>query len=114
MDAFEEVTKHRAAKELLSYFEEKFSQIAKLRPEQTHLEIIKQGFIKAEDYGYTEDEQKCKFALLAFVLGKDFDLEPNTQAILTEPLLHPDVRLTHLILSVEATAKNLANPRGAE
>ena len=112
MKAMEEAKKTSAALQLKNYFCERFKELSEQHPERLEINTIKQSFTKAEQYGFGDDEEKSKFALLQFVLGENFDIEPRNHFVLTESLWHPDMRLAHLIGWVEVQAQRVKNLKG--
>jgi hypothetical protein len=97
LDLFKQEQHRLAAIQMKEYFEKGFSKLANAFPERLSVESIVESFARAEKYRFNEDQQKAKFALLTFVLGETFDLEPRNNFLLREKLLHPDVRLDHIL-----------------
>ena len=105
MDALQQEREISAARDLRNFFSDQFNELSTQFPERVTIDTIRRSIARAEKYGFAADAQKSQFALLAFALGEDFDLEPRNHAVLTESLWHPDARLAHLIGWVEVQAQ---------
>lgn len=97
------------AQRFREHLQQSLKPLSERFPERLEIDTILQSFSKARRYGFQGDEQVGKFALLAFVLGEDFDLNPRNHGLLTETLLPPQSRLDHMLGWIEVQAQRLAS-----
>lgn len=107
--AFEGAQEIESAQSMRSYLVQTFPDLSRMNPGRLEIDTIRRSFSKAKGYGFYDDEQVGKFALLSFVLGEDFDLEPRNHFVLMEPLWHPAARLDYIIGWIEASTLKLTN-----
>jgi hypothetical protein len=105
IEFFEASQEIESANRLREYFMKTFGELSRQHPERLEVEAIRRSLTKARQYDFCDDEQMGKFALLSFVLGEDFDLDPRNHVVLTETLWHPATRLDHIIGWIEMGAR---------